>query len=143
MKKLSGEKKLVIVSEVCLMLIYFINIALTIIFGATKVSNISAWSIAIWLTACNLFLQLRLINLNEANSLLHEIIYSASIQINETKVDAKIEVLEEMNNILTDSIIDVTREENDVKVLRYMEQVSEKFGNTIQSMIKELEGEDK
>lgn len=51
--------------------------------------------------------------------------------------------LEKVNNILTDTIIDVTQNEFDLNKLCYLEEISKKFQEKIQQQINELEGNKK
>lgn len=46
--------------------------------------------------------------------------------------------LEKVNNILTDTIIEVTQNEFDLNKLYYLEEISAKFGEKIQTQIKKL-----
>lgn len=49
-----------------------------------------------------------------------------------------IQELEKVNQILTDTIIEVTQDEFDLNKLYYLEEISAKFCNKIQAKIKEL-----
>lgn len=54
------------------------------------------------------------------------------------KKQLAIQELEKVNNILTDTIIEVTQNEFDLNKLYYLEEISAKFGEKIQTQIKKL-----
>lgn len=58
---------------------------------------------------------------------------------NETQL--AIQELEKVNGILTNTIIEVTKDEFDLNKLCYLEEISAKFYEKIQQQIKELKGE--
>ena len=60
---------------------------------------------------------------------------------NENQKRLAIQELEKVNEILTDTIIEVTQNEFDLNKLCYLEEISEKFGDKMQEKIKELKGE--
>lgn len=57
------------------------------------------------------------------------------------KIDLAIAELEEVNSILTDTIIAVTENEMDLNKLYYWEEISAKFYEKIDNQIKRLKGE--
>lgn len=59
------------------------------------------------------------------------------------RYDIAIQELEKVNEILTDTIIEVTQNEFDLNKLCYLEDISKKFYEKIQQHINELEGNKK
>lgn len=93
MKKLSGEKKLLILTQCILLFIYLINVVFICVFGCDLYNNICGWVSAIVLLVCNSYLNIRLLNLNEDNNNLYKKLTSSCLLVEKSIPPAAIPMI--------------------------------------------------